>query len=340
VETLLKRVHYRGSRCPMRTLLVMLLAMPLLTSRSLIAQDASLLHHFDYDQKAPLEIQEAGVDQRGDIAIHDVSYASPKGGRVPAYLVVPKGKGPFAAVIWGHWYMKGSDFLNRKEFLDEAVALAHAGVVSLLTDGPVARPGHVEDHTPLNDRQITDQLQQIVDMRRGVDLLLARSDVDPKRLAYVGHSYNATVGGVLSGVDKRFTAFVLMAGALSDEQDIKSKEYQDYRQEVGPEKFDAFIAKYAWIDPGKFVSHAAPATVFLQYATREKFVTADRARAYAAIVSEPKRFQLYDAPHALNAEARRDRIAFLTEQLHLKPFDPALITAVPDLAQPPDPSPQ
>jgi dienelactone hydrolase len=321
----------------MRTLLVMLLAMPLLTARSLSAQDASLLHHFDYEQKAPLDVQEAGVEQRGDIAIHDISYVSPKGGRVPAYLVVPKGKGPFAAVIWGHWYMKGSDFLNRKEFLDEAVALAHAGVVSLLPDGPVARPGHVEDRTPLNERQITDQLQQIVDMRRGVDLLLARSDVDPKRLAYVGHSYNATVGGVLSGVDKRFTAFVLMAGALSDEQDIKSKEYQDYRQEVGAEKFDAFIAKYAWIDPGKFVSHAAPATVFLQYATREKFVTADRARAYAAIVSEPKRFQLYDAPHALNAEARRDRIAFLTEQLHLKPLDPALITAVPDLAQPPDP---
>jgi dienelactone hydrolase len=324
----------------MRTLLVMLLAMPLLTACSSSAQDASLLHHFDYDQKAPLDIQEAGLEHRGDIAIHDISYASPKGGRVPAYLVVPKGKGPFAAVIWGHWYMKGSDFLNRKEFLDEAVALADAGVVSLLTDGPVARPGHVEDHTPLNERQITDQLQQIVDMRRGVDLLLARSDVDPKRLAYVGHSYNATVGGVLSGVDKRFTAFVLMAGALSDEQDIKSKEYQDYRQEVGAEKFDAFIAKYAWIDPGKFVSHAAPATVFLQYATREKFVTADRARAYAAIVSEPKRFRLYDAPHALNAEARLDRIAFLTEQLQLKPLAPALIAGVPDLVQPPDPSPQ
>ena len=28
-------------------------------------------------------------------------------------------------------------------------------------------------------------------------------------------------------------------------------------------------------------------------------------------MSEPKRFKLYDAPHALNAEARRDRLAFL-----------------------------
>jgi hypothetical protein len=95
----------------------------------LFAQDADLLRHFDYDQKAPLDIQEVGVAHRGTVAIHDISYASPKGGRVPAYLVVPDGKGPFAAVIWGHWYMPGSAFLNRKEFLDEAVVLAPAGVV-------------------------------------------------------------------------------------------------------------------------------------------------------------------------------------------------------------------
>jgi dienelactone hydrolase len=305
----------------------------------LSAQDADVLRHFDYDQKAPLDIHEVAVEHRGDVAIHDISYASPKGGRVPAYLVVPTGKGPFAAVIWGHWYMPGSAFLNRKEFLDEAVAIAPAGVVSLLTDGPIARPGHVEDKTALNQQEVTDLIQQIVDMRRGADLLLARPDVDPNRLAYVGHSYDASVGGFLSGIDKRFKAFVLMAGGLSDESDLKSKEVQEYRQKVGPEKFDAFEAKYGWLDPGKFASHTAPAVIFLQYATQEKFLTPDRARGYAAIVSEPKRFQLYDAPHALNAAARRDRIAFLTEQLKLKPVAPAVIAAIPDLVQPPDPNP-
>jgi dienelactone hydrolase len=305
----------------------------------LFAQDTDVLRHFDYDQKASLELQEIGVEHRGNVAIHDISYASPKGGRVPAYLVVPSGKGPFAAVIWGHWYWDNSPMRNRKEFLDEAVALAPAGVVSLLTDGPIARPGHVEDPTPLNQQEATDLIQQIVDMRRGADLLLARPDVDAKRLAYVGHSYNASVGGFLSGIDKRFVAFVLMAGGLSDESDLKTKEIQEYRQKVGPEKFDAFQAKYGWLDPGKFVSHAAPAMVFLQYGSREEFLNPDRARAYAAIVSEPKRFELYDAPHALNAQARRDRIAFLTEQLDLKPLPPAAIASIPDLFQPPAPSP-
>jgi len=318
-----------------------LLAATMLISSStfFFGQDGSVVHRFDYDQKAPLDIKEVGIEHRGDIEIHDISYASPKGGRVPAYLVVPKGKGPFAGVIWGHWYWENSTFRNRKEFLDEAVVLAGSGVMSLLTDGPIARPGHVENREPLNEQQMTDLIQQIVDMRRGADLLSARKDLDPTRLAYVGHSYNATVGGFLSGIDKRFKAFVLMAGGLSNDSDFKSEDYQKYRQKVGAEKFDAFAAKYAWLDPGKFVSHAAPAEVFLQYASQEKFLNPERARQYAAIVSDPKRLKLYDAPHSLNAEARRDRIAFLAEKLNFKLPQPALVARIPDLVQPPEPKP-
>jgi len=313
------------------------LALIVLFASTLFAQDADLLRHFDYDQKAPLDIQEAGVEQRGDVAIHDISYASPKGGRVPAYLVVPKGKGPFAAVIWGHWYMPGSEFLNRKEFLEEAVMLAGVGVVSLLTDGPIARPGYVRDPDPLGDLQVQQRVQAILDMRRGADLLLARSDVDPKRLGYVGHSYNASTGAFLAGIDKRFKAFVLMAGNLSDEVDVRSKEFQDFRKQIGPEKFDAFMTKYAWADQGKYVAHAAPAAVFLQFATKEDFLTPDHVRQYYPIVSEPKSMKFYEAPHALNAEARKDRIAFLVKQLSLRAPDPAAIARVPDIPQPPEP---
>src|SRR5579859_1954454 len=318
---------------------ILLTTVLFLSTTSLLVQDTSSSHAFDYDSKAPLDMQEAGVEHRGGVAIHDISYASPKGGRVPAYLVVPEGKGSFAGVIWGHWYWSNSEFFNRKEFLDEAVVLANAGVVSLLPTGPGARPGHVQDKDPLSERQITELVQAILDMRRGADLLLARKDVDGKRLAYVGHSYDATVGGFLSGLDKRFHAFVLMVGGLSDEVDMKSEEFQQFRQKIGPDKVDAFTAKFAWTDPGKFVSHAAPAAVFLQYATQEKFLTAERARQYAALVSEPKQFKLYDAPHALNAEARRDRIAFLTDQLKLKPLAPSLVAGIPDLPQPPEPTP-
>lgn len=93
----------RRSEMPMRIKLAATLSILIavhLISVAPLAQDADALHHFDYDQKAPLGLKEIGVEQRGDIAIHDISYTSPKGGAVPAYLVVPKGNGPFAAVIW------------------------------------------------------------------------------------------------------------------------------------------------------------------------------------------------------------------------------------------------
>ena len=303
-----------------------------------LCQQADYVRHFDYDKSASLELKTIGTETRGDVTVYDVTYASPKGGVVPAYLVVPKGKRKFAGVVWGHWYWGNSPMRNRKEFLDEAIAIAPAGVVSILPDGPIARPGFVEDKTPLNVKQTTDMVQAVIDMRRAFDVLLARADVDPKRLAYVGHSYHAMVGAFLSGVDRRAKAYVLMAGPLSDEVNMKSKEFQDYRQKIGPEKLDAFMNEYKWLDEGKYVSHAAPAFVFMQFATQEKFLTPERAKLYDAYVSKPKLMLFYEAPHALNAEARRDRVKFLMEQLKLSRLDPAVIAKVPDLYQPPDPN--
>src|SRR5580692_12260567 len=139
---------------------LLLFAILLAAVLPLFAQDADVLRHFDYDQKAAVDLQEIGVEHRGNVTIHDISYASPKGGRVPAFLVVPSGSGPFAAVIWGHWYQEGSPLLNRKEFLEEAVVLASSGVVSLLTDGPIARPGYTPDPDPLGEAQIQYRVQQ------------------------------------------------------------------------------------------------------------------------------------------------------------------------------------
>jgi dienelactone hydrolase len=328
-------------------LLVFLLLAPAFAQESY----DQLLRHWDYDKAAPLNIKQTGVQDRDRVKVYDVTYSSPvgdrgaaigpNGGVVTAYLVVPPGKGPFPAVIYGHWCMPGSDKMNRTEFLDEAIVLAHSGVISLLPDHVSVRPGFVEDHNPLNEAQVAVEVQQDINLRRGADLLLSRKDVDSKRLAYVGHSCDAGSGGFLSGIDKRFKAFVLMAGGLSDEVNAKQKAFQDYRQKIGPEKFDAFITKYSWTDAGKYVSHAAPSSMFLQYATDEPLMTVEMAKEYFAVVSEPKKLKIYQAPHALNAEATRDRIAFLAEQLEFKPPEAKAVAAIPVLVQPPWPkSPQ
>jgi dienelactone hydrolase len=326
-----------------------LLAAVLLLGSTLPAETGPMLERWAYDEKAPLDVQQKGTRERGGVRMLDLSYTSPvgdragavgpQGGAVTAYLVIPSGKGPFPAVIYGHWCMPGSPQMNRTEFLEEAVVLARQGVASLLPDHVMVHPGFVEDESPLNENQAAVMVQQVVNLRRGADMLLARGDIDSRRLAYVGHSCDATAGGFLSGIDKRFKAFVLMAGDLSDEVDKKSKAFQDYRQKVGPERLDAFMEKYSWMDAGKYVSLAAPAAVFLQYATDEPFLDESMEKGYFAVASEPKKLKIYVAPHALNAEATRDRIAFLAEQLSFKAPEPAAVAAIPALAQPPWPKP-
>jgi hypothetical protein len=69
-----------------------------------VAQEAyaELAKRFEYGAGTPpLAIKEEGVLDRGGIKIHDISYASPVSGRVPAYLVAPASKGRFAAILWG-----------------------------------------------------------------------------------------------------------------------------------------------------------------------------------------------------------------------------------------------
>jgi len=63
----------------------------------------SLEHVFDYDLKQPLDIYDKIIAEFSDGTLHDITYTRPKGGPVAGYLVVPKGKGPFAAASKPRW---------------------------------------------------------------------------------------------------------------------------------------------------------------------------------------------------------------------------------------------
>jgi hypothetical protein len=128
-----------------------------------------------------------------------------------------------------------------------------------------------------------------------------------------------------------------MAGDLSDEVDRSSKSFKEYRRKVGPERLDAFMKEHAWLDAGKYVSSAAPATCSCNTPATSLFSMRRWRRATSESSSEPKKYRIYKAPHALSPEATRDRIAFLSEQLSFKAPPPAAIDGIPALVQPPWP---
>jgi cephalosporin-C deacetylase-like acetyl esterase len=269
--------------------------------------------HFAYDTSAALNLTEVSTRVQDGVIVRDITYTWSNGDIVPAYLIIPKAGGKFAGVVWGHWLMPGASNSNRDEFLQEAIALAPSGVVSLLVDSPQARPGFKP--TP-NSVLVA---QQVVDLRRAVDLLLSRGDVDAKRIAYVGHSWDAGTGAILDALDKRLAAFVFMSGPQSMMEYVltsDSPRMVPMRKTTDMAKVEQSMKVTSWSDPGSYADKLGPAPALFQYGLHdEEWVPLKDAKDYVAMVSEPKTVKYYEADHALNAKATADRDAFLRKIL-------------------------
>jgi dienelactone hydrolase len=283
----------------------------------------------EYDAKQPLDIQTVATYDRPACTITDLSYASPRGGRVGAYLVVPKAQGTFAAILFGHW---GNG--TRAEFLPEAELYAQAGAVSLLPDYPWDRPE--PSHRSVNNLQHPEQdlqvyAQAVVDLRRGLDLLLAQPGVDATRIAYVGHSYGAQWGAILAALDHRVQAAVLMCGTPSgaDLLNGDSPEIAEYRKSVPPAVWNKYIEVNSPLDAINFIRRVPPASVFFQFATFEQYFSRSAMERYARAASQPTTVRWYDTAHDLNdVQALLDRADWLQQRIRIGSIRPPLAKMV------------
>lgn len=264
---------------------------------------------FGSDPSVAFDLKEGQINEENGVAVRDINYAAnaPKHGRIKAFLIQPSGKGPFAGILFFHWL--GDVKSDRTEFLDEAVSLAKQGTVSLLIQGYfpwLEKPTDGEtDH-----QQVIDQT---IEVRRGLDLLLSQPKVDKRRIGFVGHDYGAMFGTIASGVDKRVKTYVLIAG-MGNFSDWSLKYW------AGPSKKGADVYKQALkdVDPIGYVSHAAPASLLFQFANNDKYISKEVADEFYAAASKPKEVKWYDATHDLNIEAaRNDRREWLTRHLRL-----------------------
>jgi dienelactone hydrolase len=258
-----------------------------------------LIPLFNYDLDAELDVYQS-IDS---VQIQSISYISPLGGRVTGYLVVPVGKGPFAGLL----YMHGAQG-SRSTFLGEAVRMAEMGAISLLIDGLPSRTAPWRQASATGDLTLyrSMQIQTIIDLRRGVDVLISLPEIDANRLGFVGHSYGAILGGVLSGVEHRIKAYVLMAG------------YPRFSHAIPPElQTEEFIITMDPIDPIHYVGNATPSALFFQYGYNDENIPPDLALGFADAASEPKRIEFYQTGHMLNFQAFLDRAEWLASRLGL-----------------------
>ena len=278
---------------------------------------------FSYDAAALLNVHLEKPEPAEGADVTPVSFSGARG-PVSATLVTPSRKGRYPAVIFV------PDYGRRDEFLPEALWLARSTppAVSLLVDGPQERPvGWRRSFNALgdsdNDRDI--HIQAVIDIRRAIDMLAERSDVDAGRIAYVGSGYGANWGAILSSVETRLRALVLVAGfpSLADLMESDDPDMANMRFSLGPERFARYRESISEVDPIRFTPSWAGAPILFQFGRFDRFVPRAQAERLVHSIPLPQRVIFYDAGHSVNdPRAMVDRSEFLARSIHSGPFRP------------------
>jgi dienelactone hydrolase len=265
----------------------------------------TLVRLYGYDASAPTAYSDRGTEIRNGAVIHDVTFASPVAGTVSAFLVTPPSGRGHPALLFAPGLYGG-----RNDDLAEAVDYARRGVVSVLIDPPHVRPGGpVLIRCRTGDRRPF--IQYVVEMRRAIDVLLARDDVDSKRIGVVGFSYGSAIAAVLAGVDHRLHAAVLESARANN-----SRFFRDQcASQLTKRRLVAYARAMRFSDGVVYVAHAAPTPLLLQNGRRDPFTPLREARALHAAATKPKTVRWYSAGHELNEQAARDREQWLAREL-------------------------
>ena len=165
-----------------------------------------------------------------------VSYATGYGNeRMNAYLYLPKNaKPPFQAVV----FMHGSGILQINKPYDKVGETAEANWVApeMLVRGgrallvPIWK-GSYERYADIEaDRDFYRERspQWVSEMRRSVDFLQTRNEIDKDRIGYYGLSLGALWGPMLLAMEPRISASVWLAGGLEgalDDGDYLTPEF-------------------------------------------------------------------------------------------------------------------
>lgn len=246
--------------------------------------------------------------RRGDAVIEDGTYAGPDGESVQAFLVRPDGAdGRSPGIVAWHWFDPKAPDGDRTQFVDEAVALAALGVVSLLPQGrfPWAGDpsGSVADATAIQ--------AEIDRFRAGVDLLGGLGSIDPERLAVVGHDFGGMLAVLEAADDDRVRALVVIAA---------TPRWGDWFLpfwDIAEDRID-YLRALRPLDPIERIGDVS-ADVLLQFAGDDFFIAAMSALELRSAAREGVEHRTYDGvDHAMRSEvARNDRIEFLVRTLNV-----------------------
>ncbi len=263
----------------------------------------------EYQKLESKDVRVLGKRVQDGIESQLLVIETPFGYRRVAEMFRAEGDASLAAVLYVHWYEPESISSHRTQFEEEAKELARLGAVCLSIETLWSDRDFFLKRTQKEDMQ--NSMEEVVNIRRALDLLLSQPNVDAKRVAYVGHDFGGMYGVLAGSLDGRPTHYVVMASTP------RFPDWYLYLPKLEGEARETFIRQMAEIDPITHVPNLSPASVFFQFATDDFHVPKERAEEFFAAAKEPREMKWYEAQHGLNETATQDRKAWLKQLLGL-----------------------
>jgi len=188
---------------------------------------------YDYD-RTPLKAVVEEQDSSEDWVRQRITFAAAYGDeRVIAYLFLPKrGHLPYQTVVYfpgsGGFHFRSSRTLVQPGQADFILKSGRAFLFPIYKstfDRQDSLHSDIEDQTTFYRDHV---IMWAKDLRRSVDYLETRPEIDAKKLAYLGQSWGGYLGGLMPAVEPRFRAVVLIVAGM---------DFQRPQPEVDPLNF-------------------------------------------------------------------------------------------------------
>jgi uncharacterized protein len=252
-------------------------------------KELPVAHYYEYDQDLPLLDSVRLLTDTTDFSLYYLTYQSVHDKKVTALLTLPKkNKQPLPCIILMHGLgdRKTVDYIEagNQYLLDAGYAVLR---LDISNHGDRFKYDYDFDLTDGYRYWTRDLITQTVfDLRRAVDFIQTREELDPRRIGYFGISLGGIIGTIFCSVDERVEVpVIVLAGGklnLMFGKDVLSGDTKDY---------------LSIIDPINYVAKISPRPLLMINAAYDDVVPPITSKLLFNAAKKPKEIIWYPAKH-------------------------------------------
>ncbi len=267
---------------------LLIIFLGLFTQACVSKKELPVAKYYEYDHDLPLEDSVTLIDTI-DFLLHEVNFTSIHNKRVSGLLSIPQSANrpmPVVILLHGVGDRKTVDYIEagHRYFLKAGFAVLR---IDIHNHGDRIEHKYDFDLTDGYRYWTRDIITQTVfDLRRSIDFLEKRPEIDSEKIGLFGISLGGIIGTIFAGVDERVNVPVIaLAGgnlSLMFGIDALSEETRDF---------------FSIIDPINFVGQISPRPLLMINAENDEVIAPITSKMLFQEASEPKEIKWYPSRH-------------------------------------------